>query len=144
MVGALAVSDFVAVPADCGRTVSEVARVLSAPEALSGRVCCKLSVSGGWLSDAAGAVLSEAGTCPDAARGAIKRLNPSSHVARKVECRDITALRFELGATVVLMFKIAALTGRGATRGFSSCRPQWGENQGRLIGAALGGELPLQ
>jgi len=113
VVGAVAVSDLVAVPADGGRTVSEVARVLSAPEALSARVCCKLSVSGGWLSDVAGVVLSEAGTCPDAARGTIKRLNPSSRVARKMECIDINGLAVRIRCDTMVSAKIAAPAGRG-------------------------------
>jgi hypothetical protein len=83
--------------------VSEVSGVLSVFDTLSGRAPCST------LSEDAGeapVVLSEAGACPEVARGTIKRLNPSSDVARKVECRDITALRFKLCATLsFLMIK---------------------------------------
>jgi hypothetical protein len=57
--------------------VSEAARVLSAAEALSGWGV-------GWVSDAAGALLPESGTCPDVAGGTIKRANPSNQVGRRV------------------------------------------------------------
>jgi hypothetical protein len=109
--GGVAVSDVVAFLAPGGWAVSEVARVLSVLEALSGWARCAvseeageapvvgpLSLRAGWMSGLT-AVLSEAGACPDVTRGTIKRLNPSSQAARKVECRDITALRFELGVT---------------------------------------------
>ena len=66
-------------------------------ETLSGWARCS-TVSGD--AGEAPVVLSEAGACPDVACGTIKRLNPSSQVARKVECRDITTLRFELCATL--------------------------------------------
>ena len=105
-VGEAAVSDVVAFSVPGGRTVSWAARALSVFEALSGWARCStvsedargvsvfsaLSVRAGWLADPT-AVLSDAGTCPEA-RGTIKRLNPSSHVARRMECRDMNGLAF--------------------------------------------------
>jgi hypothetical protein len=99
------VPGFVALPGAFRWTVSEVARVLSVAEALSrweAPLLWMLSGRAVWLSEATGAVLSEAGTCAEVAggtiSGTIKRPNPSNQVVRRVECEDMTALLVDRGA----------------------------------------------
>jgi hypothetical protein len=92
-----AVLDVVALPVPGGRTLSRAAVALS-PEAGTLSVPTVLSGLTDRLSAAACFVLSEAGACAAAIGGTIKEANPSQ-VAGRVKCRDMTTLRFELGAT---------------------------------------------
>lgn len=110
--GATPVPGVVALLLPFGGSVSEAARVLSAPEAVSRGGPCKTvsdvvcaaagfpTLSGADLLSE-GAVLSELGTCPAIVAGRIRKPHPRSQVARRLEGRDIAALRVDMGGTFV-------------------------------------------
>ena len=82
------------------------------PEFTLSRAPRLVSLAAAWLSDATRPVVSEAGACASAWGGSMMRISRSKRVARSVDLRCITALRFVPSATRLSGLKIAdAATG---------------------------------